>query len=47
MITIRIVDFSLISQYGTYIIHLAHHFFLQYVVNLSKIMTSADDVMQI
>ncbi len=35
------------SDYGTYVIHLAHRFFLQYVVNLSKIMTSADEVMQI
>ncbi len=30
-----------------YVIHLAHRFFLQYVVNLSKIVTSADEVMQI
>jgi hypothetical protein len=47
LITIIMVNFSLISGYGTYVIHLDRRFFLQYVVNLSKIMTSADEVMQI
>jgi len=45
MITIRIVKFVWISQYGTYVIHLAHRFFLQYVVHLSEIVTSADEMM--
>ena len=30
-----------------YVIQLVHRFFLQYVVDLSKIITSADEMMQI
>ncbi len=47
LICICIVYFIDISGFGTNVIHLAHRFFLQYVVNLSKIMTSTDEVMQI
>ena len=32
MINITIVKFPVISGYGTYVIHLAHRFFLQYIV---------------
>jgi hypothetical protein len=40
MITIRIVKFVWISQYGTNVIHQAHRFFIQYVVLFNKIVTS-------
>ncbi len=35
------------SDYGTYVIHLAHRFLLQYVVSVNKIVTSAHEVIQI
>jgi ABC-type transport system substrate-binding protein len=37
------VSFTNGEPLARYVIHPAHRFFLQYVVNLSKIMTSADE----